>query len=58
MDTDSTVANERILKTMSVALIVSVKLASLTPTVLQENLVVVVPINATQAVLEGRVMLT
>ena len=58
METDSTVANERILKTMSVALIASVKLASLTPTVLQENLVVVVLINATQAVLEGRVIQT
>ena len=58
MDTDSTVANERILKTMSVALIVSVNLASLTPTVLQENLVVVVLINATQAVSESRVILT
>ena len=57
MDTDSTVASDRILKTMSVALIVLVKLASLTTTVLPENLVVGVLINATQDVLEGRVIL-
>ena len=57
MDTDSTVASDRILKTMSVALIVLVNLASLTTTVLPENLVVGVLINATQDVLEGRVIL-
>ena len=42
---------------MSVALIASANLVSSTATVLQENLAVVVLVNATQAVLENHVLM-
>ena len=57
MDMNSIVVREDILKTMSVVLIVSANLVSSTPTVLQENLVVVVLINVTQVVLENHVLM-
>ena len=58
VDLDSTVAKDVILKTMYVALIASVSLVSLTPTVLQEKRVAAVLINVTQVVLEHPVLMT